>query len=318
MAGWKAEPMDQAIVPRMDPAEDRARVKPGRDPLGLGRAMPGRLLAAMALAMTLLAALALGGAAGAAALVQRWQQGAAAAVTVQLPEENPAQLEQALSVLRGMPGVAEARPLDQERLNGLLRPWLGEVPDLPLPPLIELRLSDPSADPAPLPQRIQAALPGAVVETQGIWVARLLQLAERVRQLGFLALGLVLLLAVAMVMVVVRSGLSASQRTIMLLHELGATDAAIAGRYAARVALCCGLGGLAGMLLAVPALLALASMAAPLLGQVPDPAAGISSWDALPWAKLPWPALAALPPAVLALGWLTAQVAVHHWLRRLP
>jgi cell division transport system permease protein len=231
-----------------------------------------------------------------------------------LPNGSPAQLDQALATLRGLPDLADAQPLDQERLNDLLRPWLGEVPELPLPPLIELRLNDHAADPVLLAQRIQAALPGAVVETQGLWVARLLQLAERVRQLGFLAVGLVLLLAVAMVVVVVRASLAASQNTIALLHELGATDGGIAGRYAARVALCCGLGAVLGLVLAMPALLTLANMAAPLLGQVPDPARHVSS---LPWASLPWPALAALPPAVVLLGWFTVQLTVRQWLRRL-
>jgi cell division transport system permease protein len=264
--------------------------------------------------MTLLAALALGGAAGASALVARWQQGAAAAAMVQLPEGSPAKLDQALRALRGLPGVAEARLLDKEGLDALLRPWLSEVPNLPLPPLVELRFNAPPGDPVLLTRQIQAVLPETVVETQGLWVARLLQLAERVRQLGLLALGLVALLAVAMVMVAVRAGLAASERTIALLHELGATDAAIANRYAARVALCCGLGGVLSLMPAVAALLGMVVLAAPLLGQGAVPLTA----GTLPWTALPWVPLALLPLAVLALGWLTAQVTVRRWLRRLP
>ena len=85
-----------------DAAPRRAR---GRDPLGLRRVLADRLLPALVAAMTLLAALALAGALGAANLAADWRQGAAAAVTVQLPQSQAERLPQTLAALRAPPAV---------------------------------------------------------------------------------------------------------------------------------------------------------------------------------------------------------------------
>jgi hypothetical protein len=82
-----------------------------RDPLGLRRALSGWLLPGLVAAMALLAALAIAGAEGASALAERWQRGAAAAVTVQLPDADAARTARAVDALRAMPEVAEAQPL---------------------------------------------------------------------------------------------------------------------------------------------------------------------------------------------------------------
>ena len=83
------------------------------------------------------------------------------------------------------------------------------------------------------------------------------------------------------------------------------------------VALLVGLGALAGTLVAAPVLAGFADLAAPLLG---GPAvAGVAGCLAdLPWRSLPWAELALLPPAAALIGWLTAQVTLRRWLRRLP
>ena len=67
-----------------------------RDPLGLRRALSGWLLPGLVAAMALLAALAIAGAEGASALADRWQRGAGAAVTVQLPDADAARTARAV------------------------------------------------------------------------------------------------------------------------------------------------------------------------------------------------------------------------------
>ncbi len=285
----------------------------GRDPLGLRQALPGVLLPAVALAMTLLATLALGGAFGARALALRWQEGAAAAVTVQLPDMDQARVARALAALRELPDLVDARPMDQARMAALLRPWLGEIPALPLPAILELRFDPLPDNPEALALRIISVVPGAAVETQGVWVARMVALATKVQQTALVAVLLVLLLAVAVVTVGIRAGLSARQDVIAILHDLGATDGEIAHRFAGRVALLCVLGALAGLALALPTLLAFSGLAGSLMGRMP-----VSRLAELPWRGLPWPFLLALPVAVAALGWATAQLTVRGWLKRLP
>jgi cell division transport system permease protein len=118
------------------------RSRYSRDPLGLRRALAGWLLPGLVAAMALLAGLAVAGAKGSAALAGHWQRGAAAAVTVQLPGADAARIERALAALRAVPEVAEARAMDAQRLEALLRPWLGDATPtgsgLRLPAVIEV------------------------------------------------------------------------------------------------------------------------------------------------------------------------------------
>jgi cell division transport system permease protein len=293
----------------------------GRDPLGLRRVMADRLLPLLVAAMMVLAALALAGAAGAAAVVARWQAGAAAAVTVQMPAgTSPERVDAALAALHRNPEVAAAALMDRDRLASLLRPWLGEaMPDLPMPLVIEVRLQRLPSAPAELAARIGESVPGALVEAHGIWVARLLALVRSVEALALAALGLVGLLATAVVAVAVRAGIAARREAIAVLHDLGATDGDIAGRFAQRAAWLTGLGALGGAAAAVPVLAALADLAAPLLSAPDGVGEAGSAWGRLAsgLAALPWPGLAALPVLAAVLAWVAAQVTVRLWLRRL-
>ena len=252
-------------------AERRRRLRRsrGRDPLGLRRALADRLLPGLVAAMALLGAVALGGAEGAAELARRWQGGAGSAVLVQLPADTPAaRRDAALAALRALPEVVDAQAMDRERMAALLRPWLGEAPSVPLPVVIELRLASLPASPAALAARVAAAVPGggASVEAHGVWLARLAALARSLQGVAMAALLLVAGIAAAVVAVAVRAGIASRRQAIAVLHELGATDADIAGRFARRVALLAGAGALAGTAVAVPVLAALAGLAAPLLG----------------------------------------------------
>ena len=287
-------------------AERRRR---SRDPLGLRRALSGRLLPGLVAAMSLLAALALAGAHGAAGLAERWQQGAAAAVTAQVPRPEEGRMERALAVLRGSPEVASASPVQPARVAALLRPWLGEAPALPLPGVIEVRLRDVNADPVALAARLAESVEGAELESHGIWVARLAALARSVQGLALATLALVAGVAAAVVAVATRAGLAARREAIGILYDLGATHSDIAGRFSVRVAALAAAGAGLGTVIAVPALLALARLAAPFTGGMEQ--------EGVAWESLPWPGLVLLPFAAALIGWLTAQATVRRWLRRL-
>jgi cell division transport system permease protein len=278
-----------------------------RDPLGLRRALSGWLLPGLVAAMALLAALAVAGAQGAAGLAERWQRGAAAAVTVQIPEADPARVERAVETLRAMPEVAEARAMDRARLGELLRPWIGSTGALPLPAVIEIRLRDSRADPVLVGDRLAASVPGAVVEAHGLWVQRLAALARSLQLLSWVVLALVAAVAAAVAAVATRAGLAARRDAVEVLHGLGAQDADIAGRFARRLGLLAAGGATLGTAASVPALVLLADLAAPWIGA-----------EGGGWAVLPWPALAAVPPVAFLVGWATAQATVRRWLRRLP
>src|SRR3984885_13591479 len=105
----------------------------GFDELGLRRALSDRMLPLLVAAMAFLAALALAGWFGTAALSQHWQQGAGASLTIQVPQAtdlaghgDQTRLAAVLALLTGTPGVASAHALSDQELADLLKPWLGQ------------------------------------------------------------------------------------------------------------------------------------------------------------------------------------------------
>jgi cell division transport system permease protein len=298
----------------------------GFDELGLRRAISDRMLPFLVAAMAFLAALALGGWVGAASLAGHWQQGAGSALTVQVPQPSQAaakgagsRLDRVVALLAGASGVAEARPLSDDDLAELLRPWLGSGAErlaVPLPAVIAVRLSDAGMELDPLARRLDAAAPGTLVESHGVWIRRLAVLARSLQVCAGVALLLVAAVAAAVIAVATRAGLVARREAIEIVHGLGATDGYIATQFARRATLLAATGGGAGAVVALPVLLTLASLAAPFVGGAQDAASPMDVLATLP-ATL-WLALPGLPATAAAIGFATAQGTVRRWLRRLP
>jgi cell division transport system permease protein len=299
----------------------------GFDELGLRRALSDRMLPLLVAGMAFLAALALAGWFGTAALSRHWQQGAGASLTVQVPQASDpsargdqTRLAAVLTLLTGTPGVASAHALSDQELSDLLRPWLGEDSDrlaIPVPAVIAVRLTDAPADLVPLSHRLGDAAPGTLVEDHGVWIRRLAVLARSLQACAGLALLLVAGVAAAVISVATRAGLSTRREAIEIVHGLGATDRYIAGRFAARATLLAAVGAAAGAIVALPVLLTLARMAAPFAGNAgfanDDVAAALGTLPAPLWLALP-----CLPAGAAAIGYTTAHAAVRRWLRRLP
>lgn len=293
----------------------------GFDELGLRRALADRMLPFLVAAMAFLAALGMGGWVGAAALAQRWQAGPEASLTVQVPQplemavgSSENRLDRAVSILNDAAEVAEARVVSKAEMAELLRPWLGDgkaFPAVPLPGVIAVRLSDPDASTAALATRLDAAVPGALVENHDVWLGRLARLARSLQACAGAALLVLTAVAAAVVAVATRAGLAARREAIEIVHGLGASDGYIAGRFAARTTGLAATGALVGAVAAAPALLWMAQLAAPFLE------GGDPGWGA---AVPPgfWMLLAALPLTAAAIGFVTAQATVRRWLRDLP
>lgn len=304
----------------------RSVLRPARfDDLGLKRALADRLVPVLVGAMAFLAALALAGALAATALARHWQLGAAAVMTIQVPQPGaPAtdgtgrRDERVLQSLQGTPGIASARMLSEQELAALTRPWLGEGSDriaLPLPAVIEVHVAEQGLAWAALGPKLAGVAPGTLVERHEQWARRLQALGRSLQACAGLCLLVVGFVAAAVVAVATRAGLAARRETIEIVHGLGATDAYIARRFARRAASLAAIGAAAGSLAAVPVLAGLSGLAAPFTGRAgPDDAA--PSLAAMPVAL--WLALPALPLVIGLIGWATAQGTVRRWLHRLP
>jgi cell division transport system permease protein len=334
MSEYSREPMGsprspQRNVGRNAPArraKAARRLRPaGFDDLGLRRALSDRLLPFLVAAMAFLAALALAAAMATAMLAQHWQQGAEAQLTIQVPTPtDPAssghgsRLAAVMAILQSEPGVVSAKQITSADLSTLLKPWLGDAQTtlaLPLPAVIAVNLASGGLVPPDMRARLAAAAPDTMMESADIWAARLSALARSLQACAAVMLLLVVGVAVAVVTVATRAGLSARRDAIEIVHGLGATDGYIAGRFARRAMRLAAIGGVGGALAALPVLLWLSYLAAP-FAQSGNAAAEVPPVLALP---LPlWLVLPALPLAAAAIGYITAEGTVRRWLRRLP
>ncbi len=294
------------------------------DQYGLNRGIAGRSLIALVAALVVLAVLGIAGAVAAGSLSKQWRQGAGSVEMIEVPRpaerlDDGTRAGAALKWLQARQGITSARLLTQDELRDLLKPWLGDdagALGLALPSIIEVHF-DPAQAQGDLAGALAQQVPGVVGETSDEWTVRLLQLSRSLAGCASAALLLVLSITVALIGLAVRGGLIASRDTIDILHLLGAEDGDIAKRFAVRMAGLALVGGVIGALVAVPVLVELAQLAAP-FGLAPSQQVAGQALSGLTLlAPALWLSLVLLPVAVALIGWVTAQVTVLLWLRRM-
>ncbi|MEO7814929.1 MAG: cell division protein [Sphingomicrobium sp.] len=166
----------------------------------------------------------------------------------------------ATQMLANTPGVTSVRPVPEQDMRDILQRWLGPegaTADLPLPTMIDVDLA-PGADSAAIARRIEQGVPGARFVAHQESLGPVLR---AVRALSWLALILVLLIALATAAAVVlaaRGTLDTHRATIEVLHGIGATDDQIARLFQRKIALDALTGGTAGAALAGIVLLLIA------------------------------------------------------------
>lgn len=196
-------------------------------------------------------------------LADRWASELARTSTLRIsaPQDQvDAQLRAAIEVLETTPGVVAARPLTQEEQHALLAPWFG--PDLPLdrlpiPKLVEIVEDSDGYDPTGLRARLQAEVPGAILDDHTRWREPLIRAASRLRSLGVLSLILIAATTAAMITLAAGSALAANAQVIRVMRLVGAQDVYIARAFVRRFTLRAFGGAAVGTALAVLAILLL-------------------------------------------------------------
>jgi len=129
-----------------------------------------------------------------------------------------------------------------------LKRWLGpaaESADLPVPALVNFDTS-PGADLRAIQQRVKAIAPAAEISAHRDKVTPLLR---SMREIQWLAFGLVLLLSAAATSAVVlaaRGALDTHRFTIEVMHGIGATDVQITRLFQRKIAIDALIGSLSG------------------------------------------------------------------------
>lgn len=221
------------------------------------------LLSAGAMAFLAVFALALSLATG--RLADRWSAELAKTSTLRISapqDQMAAQTQAALSVLQTTPGVAQARPLSADEQRELLAPWFGSdlpIETLPVPQLIEIIEDGDGYDPTGLRARLQAEVPGAVLDDHTRWREPLVEAANRLRLLGFVSMFLIAGATAAMITLAANAALSANAQVIRVMRLVGAQDIYIARAFVRRFTLRALLGAAIGTLAGTLAVLLLPS-----------------------------------------------------------
>ena len=187
-------------------------------------------------------------------------QAIASRYAVEVP--NGAQnLDALVATLRSSPGVTAVEPVPESDMRETLKRWLGpaaESADLPVPALVNFDTS-PGADLRAIQQRVKAIAPAAEISAHRDKVTPLLR---SMREIQWLAFGLVLLLSAAATSAVVlaaRGALDTHRFTIEVMHGIGATDLQITRLFQRKIAIDALIGSLSGAAAGALVLILLAS-----------------------------------------------------------
>lgn len=206
-------------------------------------------------AMAFLAVFALALSLASGRLADRWADELARSATLRIaaPADQRATLtEAALKILAQTPGVASARAMTPEEQAALLAPWFGSslpLDNLPVPQLIEVTADNPGYDVEGLRLRLEAEIPGAVLDDHTRWREPLVRAAGSLRMLGIFSVLLIGCATAAMITLAAHAALTANAQVIEVLRLVGAQDRYIANAFVRRFTLRALIGAACGMVL---------------------------------------------------------------------
>ena len=266
------------------------------------------LFTAAAMAFLAVFALALSMATG--RLADRWSAELARTSTLRISapaEQLDAQQAAALEVLRTTPGIASARALSFDEQKALLEPWFG--PDLPLdrlpiPRLVEIIEEGEGYDAIGLRARLQAEVPGAVLDDHTRWREPLIAAANRLRLLSFASILLIAGATGAMITLAAQAALAANAQVIKVMRLVGAQDGYIAGAFVRRFTLRVLTGAAVGCFVGMVAVLLL-----------PDTDAAGGFLTGLGFQGLGWLAPLFIPPLAAVVAFFATRAAALRTLR---
>jgi cell division transport system permease protein len=263
-------------------------------------------------------------------VADRWRQGLAGNLTVELPfaadldtGKRAEELDAAVNLVTATPGITGAAVLDDDQIAALLSPWLGPDAtqlDVPLPTMIAVtRRTDVPVDLKSLQDGLDKIVPGALVDDHGDWVSDALVFLRSLQALSALLAGLALGAAALTVIFVTRTGLATHRAVIEVVHLIGAPDRYIARQFQAQALRLGIFGGIVGLICGAATVIGVDKLLAFAARQsvAPGSAAPGLSFDfrLLPWQ---WIVLAILPIVVALVAMMTARITVLRSLARMP
>ncbi len=269
-------------------------------------------------------ALTLSGVLSVNSVVNNWNKSILGSLTVQIIPVNDsnkekaraetlAYEEKAVDFLKSVNGITKVTPLSDNQLNDLLRPWLGDginIGELPAPRIIDVRI-DPDAeiDFIQLAQDLANASPQASLDSHKLWLNKLIAFADGLNLIATTILVLISAITSGAIFYTTQMSLGLHHNIIEILHIIGAKDTYIAQQYAKRMAFLGFIGGVIGLLFAIPAIFFIGNLALSVEGGIISEA-GMNISD--------WITVMALPLFSMLISMLTAYYTVKKTLKKMP
>lgn len=257
------------------------------------------------------------------AMLNSWNESILGSFTVQIMpivEENSditqaeilKQQSIAVEFLKQWPGVERVTPLSDKNLAGLVQPWLGdgiEISDLPIPRLIDVKVKKGvEIDFFKITESLAEEVPLASIDNHKMWLDKLVKFATSLKLLAFVVLVLVVVVTSGAIFYCTRTSLGLHRYVIEILHIMGAKDTYVAQQYAGKTAFLGFVGGMYGLVLAIPTIFVISKLAKQIEG-------GIISETTLSISD--WLFIFSLPCFSAAIAMLTAYYTVKHTLIKL-
>ncbi len=277
-------------------------------------------LAWIAMLMTFVAALTLFASMSLNNIISHWNSVVSGSLTIQQPtydltgldrqEEALKELDTIAELLKQQPFVVSFHILNDDEMEKLMMPWLGELNELnelPIPKLIDVELNkDVPFSLEMFKNEINTLAPYAKVDSHRIWLSHLIEIAGGIQKTIFVILLLLILTTAFTVIYTTRSSLLVQASTLELLQLMGAKDYALAFGVASN-SFTKGLwGAIIGLLLSLP----IVGIVITLVNSTPDSLftqGALSTWQ--------WIVIAALPFIVALLSFTTALLTGFRKLR---
>ncbi len=227
-------------------------------------------------------------------MISNWNKSILGSITVQIipiPDSNKEKVqtqllayeEKAVEFLKSVNGIIKVTPLNDEQLDNLLRPWLGDdvsISDLPAPRIIDVKLAkDANIDFDQLREDLSQASPQASLDNHKIWLNKLIALTDGLNLIATTILTLVIAITSGAIFYTTQMSMGLHKDIIEILHIIGAKDTYIAQQYAKRMGFLGLIGGIFGLIFAIPAIFFIGNLASSIKGGIISEATlGINDW----------------------------------------
>lgn len=175
-------------------------------------------------------------------LTSRWHYLLGVDLTIELPNEQLPEAGQAapkidavLQAIKEIKGVRRVELIARQEMQTLLKPWLGsavEDTSLPFPVLIRvIQRPNQKIDFDTFREKVLAISPDAIIDDKADWLGNALNILDRLEVFSWMILALAIMIIACTIVMTSRMALAAHQRTIDIVHLIGAKDSYIARQF---------------------------------------------------------------------------------------